>query len=35
MFKKRLNGGVMYGFVWLLSAVFLSCSEKELDVTGG
>lgn len=25
----------MYGFVWLLSAVFLSCSEKELDVTGG
>lgn len=35
MFKKRLNGGVMYGFVWLLSAVFLSCSEKELDVIGG
>lgn len=35
MFKKRLNGRVMYGFVWLLSAVFLSCSEKELDVTGG
>ena len=35
MFKKWLNGEVMYGFVWLLSAVFLSCSEKELDVTGG
>lgn len=25
----------MYGFVWILSAVLLSCSEKELDVTGG
>ncbi|WP_390471550.1 DUF6562 domain-containing protein [Bacteroides ovatus] len=25
----------MFGFFWLLSAVFLSCSEKELDVTGG